>query len=296
MEDRVIHIDIEKKLVSAQGETQLMVQSQISSHELIALFGPSGAGKTTLLRILAGLVKPDKGRITAGNKVWFDSAVKLDLPPQKRNIGYMFQDYALFPNMTVEENIVFAHPENNRKEVSSLIRTFGLDEFAKRKPAGLSGGQKQRVALARAIASKPSLMLLDEPLSALDAEMRISLQDEILKAHKLFGATTLLVTHDMNEVFRLAGKVICLENGKVKSTGSPEKVFSDTSISGKFQVTGQVAKIEKQDIVNIITVITSQHIIVKVIALNSDIESLSEGDHVLVFTKAFNPMIKKIAH
>lgn len=295
MENDIIHIDVEKRMVTAQGEIQLIVQSQILSRELIALFGPSGAGKTTLLRILAGLVKPDKGRITVGNKVWFDSVSKLNLPPQKRNIGYMFQDYALFPNMTVEENIRFAHPENNRKEVSNLIQTFGLEEFANRKPAGLSGGQKQRVALARAVASKPSLMLLDEPLSALDAEMRVSLQNEILKSHQLFGATTLLVTHDINEVFRLAGKVICLENGKVKSTGSPQKVFSDTSISGKFQLTGQVAKIEKQDIVNIITVITAHHIIVKVVALNSDIESLSEGDHVLVFTKAFNPMIKKIA-
>ncbi|HEY4784945.1 MAG TPA: ABC transporter ATP-binding protein [Bacteroidales bacterium] len=265
---------------------------QITSRELVALFGPSGAGKTTLLRILAGLIKPDKGRITVGSTVWFDSSGNIDLLPQKRNIGYMFQDYALFPNMTVEENIRFAHPSNNRKEVRDLIETFGLAEFAKRKPSGLSGGQKQRVALARALARKPSLMLLDEPLSALDAGMRISLQNEISKAHHLFGATTILVSHDMSEVFRLAGKVICLENGKITSTGSPEKVFSDTSISGKFQINGQIARIEKQDIINIVTVVTGHHIVVKVIALDADIENLHEGDHVLVFTKAFNPMIK----
>ena len=294
MENDVIHIDIEKTMVSAQGKMLLEVNTQIASRELVALFGSSGAGKTTLLRILAGLVKPDKGRITVKKDVWFDSAKNIDLPPQQRNIGYMFQDYALFPNMTVEENIRFAHPENNKKEVTDLIETFGLREFSKRKPNGLSGGQKQRVALARAMARKPTLMLLDEPLSALDAGMRVSLQGEIAKAHQLFGATTILVSHDMNEVFRLANKVVCLKDGKVTSVGSPEKVFSDTSISGKFQVNGQVAKIEKQDIVNIVTVVTGHNIIVKVIALDSDLENLSIGDQVLVFTKAFNPMIKKI--
>jgi len=294
MGNDIIHIDIEKNMVSAQGKMLLEVNTHIASRELVALFGPSGAGKTTLLRILAGLVKPDKGRIAIGNTVWFDSARDINLSPQLRNIGYMFQDYALFPNMTVEENIRFAQPENNKKEVTDLIQTFGLSEFSKRKPSGLSGGQKQRVALARALARKPYLMLLDEPLSALDAGMRGSLQGEIAKAHQLFGATTILVSHDMSEVFRLATNVICLENGKVTTTGNPEKVFSDTSISGKFQINGQVAKIEKQDIVNIVTVVTGHNIIVKVIALDSDAETLTEGDHVLVFTKAFNPMIKKI--
>ena len=294
MENDIIHIDIEKTMVSAQGNMLLEVNTQIASRELVALFGPSGAGKTTLLRILAGLVKPDKGRIAIGNTVWFDSARDINLLPQQRNIGYMFQDYALFPNMTVEENIRFAQPENNKKEVTDLIETFGLSEFSKRKPSGLSGGQKQRVALARALARKPFLMLLDEPLSAIDAGMRASLQGEIAKVHQLFGATTILVSHDMNEVFRLANKVVCLEDGKVTSVGSPEKVFSDTSISGKFQINGQVAKIEKQDIVNIVTVVTGNNIIVKVIALDTDLENLSIGDQVLVFTKAFNPMIKKI--
>lgn len=294
MENALIHIDIEKTLISSQGKMQLAVNMHIQPRDLVALFGPSGAGKTTLLRMLAGLTKPDKGRITFGDTVWFDSSAKIDLIPQQRNIGYMFQDYALFPNMTVEENIRFAQPETNRKEVAELIQTFGLSEFARRKPTGLSGGQKQRVALARALARKPSLMLLDEPLSALDASMRSSLQAEIAKAHELFGATTLLVSHDLNEVFRLASKVICLEDGKVKSIGTPEKVFSDTSISGKFQVNGQVAKIEKQDIVNIVTVITGHNLMVKVIALDSDLENLKVGDQVMVFTKAFNPMIKRI--
>lgn len=294
MENDIILIDIEKSLISSQGKMTLEISTQVESRELVALFGPSGAGKTTLLRILAGLIKPDKGSIIVGKTVWFDSARNINLPPQQRNIGYMFQDYALFPNMSVEENICFAQPEKNKHEVTELIQSFGLTEFAKRKPSGLSGGQKQRVALARALARKPSLMLLDEPLSALDADMRSSLQDEIAKAHKRCGATTVLVSHDMSEVLRLATNVICLEDGKIHATGTPEKVFSDTSISGKFQVNGQVAKIEKQDIVNIVTVVTGHNIIVKVIALDSDLENLAIGDQVLVFTKAFNPMIKKI--
>ena len=145
----------------------------------------------------------------------------------------MFQDYALFPNMTVEQNIQFAQPERNQSAVDELLTLFGLSEFRKRKPAGLSGGQKQRVALARALARKPQLMLLDEPLSALDAEMRVALQDEIAQAHQLLGVTTIMVSHDLNEVFRLATQVICIENGAVTRTGKPEEVFSDKQYQRK---------------------------------------------------------------
>jgi molybdate transport system ATP-binding protein len=135
---------------------------------------------------------------------------------------------------------------------------------------------------------------LDEPLSALDSAMRVMLQDEIAKVHKMFGATTIMVSHDLNEVFRLAHHVVCIEHGKITATGEPQDVFTDTSISGKFQVTGQIADIEKQDVVNIVTVITGNNSIVKVIAFDDDIKNLSSGDRVLVFSKAFNPIIIKI--
>jgi len=294
MENDVIFIDVEKRMLTANGPMNLSVHTSIPPGELVALFGESGAGKTTLLRILAGLVAPDKGLIKFGSTVWFDSEKKINIPPQIRNISLMFQDYALFPNMTVEQNIQFAQPEKEQSKVDELLVLFGLTEFRKRKPTGLSGGQKQRVALARALARKPQLLLLDEPLSALDAEMRITLQNEIAQAHQLLGVTTIMVSHDLNEVFRLATQVICIENGSITRTGKPEEVFSDNSISGKVQITGQIARIEKQDTINIVTVISGNNQIIKVIAFDSDLENLKIGDRVMVFSKAFNPIITRL--
>lgn len=294
MENDLIFVDVEKRMLTAEGPMNLAVQTTIQVGELVALFGQSGAGKTTLLRILAGLVNPDRGLVKFGNTVWFDSEKQINIAPQNRNVSLMFQDFALFPNMTVEQNIRFAQPEKDDVAVNELLAIFGLVEFRKRKPNGLSGGQKQRIALARALARKPQLLLLDEPLSALDAEMRNALQDEIAKAHRLSGVTTLLVSHDLNEVFRLASHVICIENGVITRSGKAEAVFSDNSISGKVQITGQIARIEKQDTINIVTVISGNNQIIKVIAFDSDLENLKLGDRVMVFSKAFNPIISKL--
>lgn len=294
MENAVIYIDIQKMMHTAHGPMNLEVQTTIQMGELVALFGQSGAGKTTLLRILAGLITPDKGLVRFDNTVWFDSEKQINLPPQQRNISFMFQDYALFPNMTVEQNIRFAQPKRNDTEVIELLGIFGINEFSKRKPDGLSGGQKQRVALARALARRPQLLLLDEPLSALDAEMRNTLQDEIVQAHQLSGVTTILVSHDLNEVFRMATHVICIENGAITRIGNPDDVFSDNSISGKVQITGKIARIIQQDTVNIVTVISGNNQIIKVIAFENDLENLKIGDSVMVFSKAFNPIISKL--
>jgi molybdate transport system ATP-binding protein len=294
MENDVISIDIEKQMLTTNGPMNLVVQTTIPMGELVALFGESGAGKTTLLRILAGLLSPDKGLIKFGETVWYNSEEHINLPPQTRNISLMFQDYALFPNMSVEQNIQFAQPLKDQQKVLELIELFGLTELSKRKPANLSGGQKQRVALARALARNPQLLLLDEPLSALDAGMRSALQDEIAKAHQLLAITTLIVSHDLGEVFRLASRVLYIENGQITRTGKPEEVFSDSSISGKVQITGQIVRIEKQDTINIVTVISGNNQIIKVIAFESDLENLKIGDQVMVFSKAFNPIISKL--
>jgi len=294
MENDVISIDIKKQMLTTNGPMNLMVQTTIPMGELVALFGESGAGKTTLLRILAGLLSPDKGLIKFGDAIWFDSEKKINIPPQIRNISLMFQDYALFPNMTVEQNIQFAQPLKDQQKVLELIELLGLTELSKRKPANLSGGQKQRVALARALARNPQLLLLDEPLSALDAGMRSALQDEIAKAHQLLGITTLMVSHDLGEVFRLASRVLYIENGQITRIGKPEEVFSNDSVSGKVQITGQIARIEKQDIINIVTVISGNNQIIKVIAFDSDLENLKIGDQVMVYSKAFNPIISKL--
>lgn len=294
MENNLITLDVRKELVSANGRMTLEIRCSFLFGELTALFGPSGAGKTTLLRMLAGLTMPDVGRITFGDQVWFDSGKRIFVPPQQRKIGYMFQDYALFPNMTVKENIQYACGKDQKERVGELLKSFGLAEFAHRKPGKLSGGQKQRVALARAMAGNPRLLLLDEPLSALDSEMRSSLQDEIKKAHEQFKTTTIMVSHDLAEVFRLAGTVVCLENGKVSASGKPLEVFSNNDISGKVQITGKVVNITPNDTFYLLTIVTGLNQVIKVVAFESDIAGLKAGDQVMVFSKAFNPVVMKI--
>lgn len=231
---RLLSISIQHAMLTSEGKASLLIDIEIGSNELLCLFGHSGAGKTTLLRILAGLTKPDKGRIVFGNELWFDSEKKINLSPQQRNVGFMFQDYALFPNMSVEQNIRFAQKTKNTGEADNLISLFDLQTLKKQKPAKLSGGQKQRVALARALAAKPNVLLLDEPLSALDYDMRLSLQQEIGKAHRLLNTVTLLVSHDVQEVHNLASTVLMLKNGKVTKRGKPEEVF--TGITGDKQL------------------------------------------------------------
>lgn len=220
-----LKIDIEREMLTSEGKSLLKVDLEIANNELLCLFGHSGAGKTTLLRILAGLFKPDRGFVSYDGEVWFDSEKKINLTPQQRNVGYMFQDYALFPNMSVRRNIEFAQKGKSKEDVDSLLSLFGLEALQKQYPARLSGGQKQRVALARALAAKPNLLLLDEPLSALDYDMRLSLQDEIQKAHELLKSVTVLVSHDKEEVLKLADKVVVLRNGVIVNQGNPGKVI-----------------------------------------------------------------------
>jgi molybdate transport system ATP-binding protein len=294
MESNVICIDIEKRMLSSEGATTLKINTTIKFGEMVAIFGPSGAGKTTLLRILSGLIKPDKGLIRFGDSVWFDSENKINIPPQQRNISLMFQDYALFGNMTVEQNLKYAQPVKNREEITNLLEIFGLTEFQKKKPEGLSGGQKQRIALARALARKPKLLLLDEPLSAVDSQMRTILQDEIIRAHQYLGATSIMVSHDLGEVFRLATYVINIDKGEIIKTGLPDEVFSDKSVSGKVQILGKIVRIEKQDTLNIVTVVSGNNQILKVIAFDNDLEKLKIGSNVMVYTKAFNPIISPV--
>ena len=230
MKKSSLFIDIHHAMLTTDGKKDLIICTHIDANELLCLFGNSGAGKTTLLRILAGLVKPDKGRIIFGDTVWFDSDKKINLPPQKRNVGFMFQDYALFPNMSIENNIRFAQKSKNEEEVNQLLLLFDLETLRHRKPGQLSGGQKQRVALARALAAKPSVLMLDEPLSSLGYEMRSILQQEIRKAHQMLNTITLMVSHDLPEVYELATKVILLKNGEMVDVGAPAEVFEKMKV------------------------------------------------------------------
>lgn len=209
----LIQISLKKTIYTSEGSSVLDINLDISNKSLITLFGRSGAGKTTILRMIAGLTKPESGKIIFDDSVWFESATKTNIKPQFRDLGFVFQDYALFPNMTVREHLNYAQSIKDDNYISELMETFGLNSFESKKPQFLSGGQKQKLSLARALARKPKLLLLDEPLSALDNESRINLQEEILKAHRLFSTATILVSHDLDEISRLSDKVYNLENG-----------------------------------------------------------------------------------
>ena len=183
------------------------------------LFGPSGAGKTLTLQCLAGLTRPDHGRIVVGDRVLFDAAAGIDLPPQQRRIGYVFQGYALFPHLTVADNVGFGLRDRPRAErrarIDRVLGRLGLAALERRYPRELSGGERQRVALGRALAIEPALLLLDEPLSALDAPLRRALRDELRGLLSEVGTAAVVVTHDFTEAYRLADRIVVYEAGRV---------------------------------------------------------------------------------
>ena len=226
MSDKLLTISIRHSLQTAHGILPMEIDLEAQQGSIVAVTGPSGAGKTTLLRQIAGLVSPDFGHIKFGNTVWLDTSAKIFQSPQLRAIGFVFQDYALFPHLTVRENLLYALEKGkNPAIVDELLTAVELTQLTDRKPGQLSGGQQQRVALARALVRRPDLLLLDEPLAALDHTMRRRLQEYLLKLQQQLGFTMILVTHDLGEIFRMAHQVVVLENGKVVKYGSPSEVY-----------------------------------------------------------------------
>lgn len=207
--------------VRAVDDVDLAVQRG----EFVSLLGPSGSGKTTLLRIVAGLERADRGSI------WLDGGEITHLPPQRRQMGMVFQSYALFPNLTAAQNVAFGlrirrMPKRAVEErVDELLRLVGLAEKAGRYPHQLSGGEQQRVALARALAPSPRVLLLDEPLSALDARIRLSLRNEIRRIQRTLQITTLYVTHDQEEALAMSDRVVVFNQGRIEQVGTPEDVY-----------------------------------------------------------------------
>ena len=244
--------------------------------------------------MLAGLMAPDQGNIRVEDTVWFDSATSSFLKPRYREIGFVFQDYALFPHLSVKDNLLFAtHKKKDKQVVDRLMKLMELENLADQFPDKLSGGQKQRVALARAVVQQPRLLLLDEPLAALDPAMRVRLQDYLLKIHREFQLTTIMVSHDLGEIFKLADRVMLLNQGKASLTATPHEAFANSEYSGKFRVTGEVLAIEPQGVISVVTVLVNQDI-VRVVAQHQDIDKLHIGDKVLLMSKAFNPVILKL--
>ena len=290
----MIKVDLHKTFKSGPKGFKLSIKLEIEAGSFLAIRGKSGAGKSTLLRLIAGLSKPDSGSLEVFGQAWYDHKDKTDLSVQERNIGFVFQDYALFPHLTVSENLQFAGDKDiDQQHVQSLIEVMEINELLNRKPDTLSGGQKQRVALARALVRKPSILLLDEPLSALDTEIRIKLQNHIKKLHKQFNLTTLMVTHDQGEILRMADRLVEIEAGKIISDGIPKEVLGNKSLSGKFSFNGEILSIDDQEFISIITVLVAQDT-VRIVLDQSERKILDVGDKVIVASKAFNPIVHKL--
>ena len=282
----MIEFSLKKELFGVNENMELNVKINFKSGSFISLSGESGSGKTTILRCLAGLEKAN-GFIKVDDEIWQDE--KIFLSPQKRRIGFVFQDYALFENLSVKDNLLFV--EKDIDHCNKLLDMLGLMSLKDRYPTNLSGGQKQRVALGRAMMRKPKLLLLDEPLSALDPHLRARLQDEISKIQDLFKTTTILVSHDPNEIYKLANYMFVLKNGKIIKKGTPKEILLKTSGSQKFAFSGTLLNLEKIDTIFIATVSVGQQI--TQIALGSDL-GLKIGDEVTISSKAFNLNISKI--
>jgi len=206
----MITVDIEKKLKGYGGQQVLKIAREFPIGGITKIYGPSGAGKTTFLKIVAGLIQPEKGKIIFEGNTWLDTNNRINLSPQKRKVGFAFQNYALFPNMTIRQHLEYA--TDDEQWISRLLKIGKLDTLTTHKPDYLSGGQQQRLAILRALAIKPKLLLMDEPFSALDPEMRVELITELRSVWKEFGMTVLIVSHDQRELDGIADEELIINN------------------------------------------------------------------------------------
>jgi molybdate transport system ATP-binding protein len=226
------------------GALELDVALEVGPGECLALAGPSGAGKTSVLRIAAGLVRPDSGRVEANGETWLDTERGVDLPPERRRCGYVFQEYALFPHLSAWQNVAYplrGVPRAQRRERSlELLGRFGLRDLADARPRTLSGGERQRVALARVLARRPAVLLLDEPLSALDARTRASASRELAAVLREVEVPALLVTHDFAEAAELGDRVGVIDSGRVRQEGTPTELAAEPRSAFVADFTGAV--------------------------------------------------------
>ncbi len=291
----MIEFNLEKQLFSSDGLMKLKVDVQIESNSFVTIYGKSGAGKTSILRMLAGLMHPDTGYIWVNGDVWLDTRKNIDRPPQKRSIGFLFQDYALFPNMTVRQNLHFALTQGQAPQIiDDLIELVELGDLQHRKPNMLSGGQKQRVALARSLVQRPKILMLDEPLSALDIDMQYKLQQYILCLHYEYELTTILISHDLAEIIKMSDYVLAIEQGRITKQGQPAEIFTNQrAINGGCEFVGKIIDINQQGVMFVLTILIGTDS-VQVIADKDEIHQFRPGDTVFVGLTSFNPVLRKI--
>jgi molybdate transport system ATP-binding protein len=229
------------ELSAAVGAIVLDVELRVEAGETLALAGPSGSGKTSVLRAVAGLLRPDRGRVVCGEEVWLDTGARIDLPPEARGCGYLFQEYALFPHLSAWRNVAYGLPREGRRERAlGLLERFGVSHRADAPPHELSGGERQRVALARALARQPRALLLDEPLSALDARTRARASRELATTLRDAGVPALLVTHDFGEAALLGDRVAVLDAGRIVQEGQARELSASPASAFVADMTGAV--------------------------------------------------------
>ena len=244
---KMLKVNIQKKL----KEFDLDVEFELNKG-CLGILGPSGCGKSMTLKSIAGIVNPDNGIVsltTDEETVYYDSSKKINLKPQKRKVGYLFQNYALFPNMTVEENVAIGLSKEDKNKVSEIIKRFHLEGLEKRYPRQLSGGQQQRVALARILAYGPDVILLDEPFSAMDTFLKEQLRLELVNSLKDFDGFSILVTHNRDEAFQFCDELIILDQGKVIAKGETHEVFENPKKVQVARLTG-CKNISKAEIID----------------------------------------------
>lgn len=247
-----LYVDIEKDL----GSFKLKVKFE-QENGILGLLGQSGCGKSMTLKCIAGIVKPDKGKIISNGKVFFDSEKKINLTPQQRNIGFLFQNYALFPHMSVKQNIQLGIEKLSKEEKDEItkkyLKKFRLEGFEDRYPWQLSGGQQQRIALARALCLNPDILILDEPFSALDYHLRSNMENELCEILKDFDGNVLFVTHDISEAYRISDDIIVFDNGLSLPKRTKNELFVHPSCMTEAVITG-CKNISSCDIINTNTV------------------------------------------
>ena len=247
-----LYVDIEKDL----GSFKLKVKFE-QEDGIVGLLGQSGCGKSMTLRCIAGIVKPDKGKIISNGKVFFDSEKKINLTPQQRNIGFLFQNYALFPHMSVKQNIQLGIEKLSKEEKDEItkkyLKKFRLEGFEDRYPWQLAGGQQQRIALARALCLNPDILILDEPFSALDYHLRSNMENELCEILKDFDGNVLFVTHDISEAYRISDDIIVFDNGLSLPKRTKNELFVHPSCMTEAVITG-CKNISSCDIINTDTV------------------------------------------